>query len=83
MIVYFWAPWCSPCKAAREVLEKLEKELTDISFGQLNVDDEPELCQEYDITSIPAFLLFKNDKLAKRTLGFRSYSQLREWLTAP
>ena len=77
VLVDFWAPWCGPCQMMAEVLEEMETKIPNIKIVKVNVDDEPELAIEYGISSIPAFLLFKDGKLKSQTLGYMSLEQLK------
>lgn len=56
-IADFWAPWCSPCRMVGPILEELSKEYEGkIDIYKVNVDDEPELSQTFEIRSIPSIL---------------------------
>lgn len=58
-LIDFWAEWCGPCKAMNPVLEMLSKEMTDINFLSVNVDENQEFSNQFGITSIPTFYLIK------------------------
>ena len=57
VLVDFWAPWCAPCRMLSPVIEELAEELTSIKVGKVNVDEEGELAQRYNIYSIPTIII--------------------------
>ena len=69
VLVDFWASWCGPCKMMGPVVEEISNERTDIKVGKVNVDDESELAEQFGIMSIPAFILFKDGKVAAQVVG--------------
>jgi thioredoxin 1 len=63
MVVDFWAQWCGPCAEVSPVMEELASEYTDrVTFGKLNVDDNPMVSETYGVDSIPAILVFKQGR---------------------
>ncbi len=70
-VVDFWAPWCGPCLALAPIFESVASELKDqISFAKVNVDDNPALAKQYNITSIPTIIIIENGEILKRHSGF-------------
>jgi thioredoxin 1 len=70
LVVDFWASWCGPCKMMLPVVEELAAEYEGrVPVGKLNVDENPETCEEYGIMSIPTLLFFKNGELVERIVG--------------
>lgn len=66
-----WAPWCGPCKMMHPVIEELDKEYGEqVIIAKLNVDDNPETCEKFNIMNIPTVLFFKNGELVNRSVGF-------------
>ena len=83
VLVDFYADWCGPCKMLAPIIEEIEIEYRGrIKVGKINVDDEKELANRYQIVSIPTLLLFKQGKIVKTSVGFRSKSELEEMLHA-
>ncbi len=70
VLVDFWAEWCMPCKMIAPVLENLaEKYEGKVTIGRLNVDDYGDLAMKYNITGIPALLLFKDGLVVNQHVG--------------
>ncbi len=70
VLVDFWADWCGPCKMLAPVIAQIAEENADkIKVGKINVDDEPELAQQYGIVSIPTVILFKDGAESKKSVG--------------
>ena len=80
VVVDFWASWCGPCRMLGPVLEELEKEMPDMVFGKVNVDEEPELAMTYGISAIPAVLVFRNGQKAVTSVGYQPKAQLKQLL---
>ncbi|KON30267.1 thioredoxin [miscellaneous Crenarchaeota group-15 archaeon DG-45] len=64
-----WAAWCPPCRILSPVFEQLAEENGEISFGKLNVDENPAIAVRFGIMSIPTILYFKDGKLVDKTIG--------------
>lgn len=75
-LVDFWASWCGPCQMQAPVIEELAEELDDVIIGKVNVDEQPELAVQFDISSIPTLLLFKNGECVSTQVGYHSKRDL-------
>jgi putative thioredoxin len=81
IVVDFWAEWCGPCRSLGPVLEKLEKN----SRGRwrllkINVEQNPEIAQQYNVRSIPAVKMFYEGKVISEFLGAQPEYQVQKWL---
>ena len=81
VLVDFWATWCGPCMMQAPVLEELAAERGDLIVGKVNVDEEPEIANAFQINSIPTLILFKDGKAVRAAVGFRTKDQLIGMLT--
>ena len=70
VLIDFYADWCGPCKMMGPVVEELAKEYEGkVKIGKVNIDEQPELAQKYDVMSIPYFAFLKNGSLVSDELG--------------
>jgi len=70
VLVDFWAEWCGPCRMVAPLLEQLADEnVGKVLVAKLNVDENQQLAYEFQVSSIPTFILFKDGKMADRMLG--------------
>lgn len=67
--------WCFPCKAIAPKIEDLSRKYTTVRFLKFNVDECPDLAQEYGITAMPTFLFIKNGKVVATVRG-ADYSKI-------
>lgn len=77
VIVDFWAEWCMPCRMLTPILEKLEKEFTDVEFAKLNTDENPNIAFRYGIFSIPTVLMFYKGEVVNSFVGAMPESVVR------
>lgn len=70
VLVDFWAEWCGPCKVVGPILSELA--MTNegkLKVAKLNVDEEPELTQQYGVMSIPTMKFFKDGEIVGEIVG--------------
>ena len=70
VLVDFWATWCGPCRMLGPVIAQIAEERDDIVVCKVNVDNEPQLAQQFNIMSIPTVIAFKNGEIVGKTVGF-------------
>jgi thioredoxin 1 len=77
VLVDYWAEWCGPCKMIAPVLEAIAEEHGDkLDVVKLNVDDNPQVTQKYNILNIPTLGVFSGGQVVKELVGARSKSAL-------
>lgn len=69
VLVDFWATWCCPCRMLSPIVDEVASEHPDVKVGKINVDEQPELAQQFGIMSIPTLLVFKNGEKVQESVG--------------
>lgn len=80
VLVDFWAPWCGPCKVMSPIVEELAGEMEGVTIAKVNVDENQELAQQFNVLSIPTFLVFKGGQVVEQFSGSMSKEVLKEKL---
>lgn len=79
VVVDLWAPWCGPCRQASPVLDKLAKEYEGkVKVGKINVDEEGDLAQAFNVSSIPMFVAMKGRDVQDVSIGYSGEAGLRK-----
>jgi thioredoxin 2 len=83
LLVDFWAPWCGPCRMMAPEFERAAARLEpELRLVKVNVDEEPELAQRFQVSSIPTVALaFHGRELARRA-GAMGAAQIERWARA-
>lgn len=69
VLIDFYADWCMPCTLLSPRVEEIAQEREDIKVVRVNVDNEQELSNKYEIMSIPTLVLIKEGKEINRIVG--------------
>ena len=81
-IVDFWAEWCGPCRVLKPLLHKIAGKHPKIQLLTINVDQNQELAEQYDINSIPAVFFFKKWKIVDNFVGVKPENEILEKIEA-
>ncbi len=79
VLVDFWAPWCGPCKMLSPVLEELASDKSGaLKIVKVNVDENPDLAQKFEVMGIPSLFLFKGGAVVDSFTGAMNKLALTE-----
>lgn len=76
VVLDFWAPWCAPCRAFGPVFERLAAKHPEYTWGKVDIDKNPNLAQEYGVSSIPAVRVLRDGVTVLEKTGLLSERQL-------
>jgi thioredoxin 1 len=81
VLVDFWAEWCGPCKRVAPVLDELAGEMDGkVRIAKLNVDENQQIAYQFQVSSIPTFILFKGGQMADRMMGAMPKSAFQSFI---
>jgi thioredoxin 1 len=77
VLVDFWAAWCGPCRMLAKEFPAVQAEFGDkLTIAKVNVDEQQELAQHFQVASIPMMMVFKDGKPVKKLIGAQPASKL-------
>jgi len=65
----FYADWCGPCKTQDPILEDLAEEYPEVEFEKINVDEEQDVANEYQVRSLPTLIVETDEGIVERFVG--------------
>lgn len=81
VVVYFWAPWCVPCRVLGPKLENLARESEGrFRLAKLNVDENMRLARQYKVRNIPVVKAFINAHIVAEFSGMLEEDGLRDFI---
>lgn len=70
VLVDFWASWCGPCRMVSPIVDEIGEESEGkFKVGKIDVDDQPELAERYNVMSIPTLIAFRDGTPAQTSVG--------------
>ena len=77
VLVDFWAPWCSPCRALNPTIDKVADQFAGkVKVGKVNTVDHEDLAARYGINYIPRLLIFKGGEQPVMAMGGTTEAEL-------
>lgn len=81
VLVDYWAEWCGPCRMVGPAIEQLSSEYEGrVKFVKVNVDNNGELAERYNIVSIPTLSIFKDGKIIAQKIGAAAKGSIKNMI---
>lgn len=81
VLIDFWATWCGPCQMQSPIVDEIAAEFGDkVKVCKVNVDEQPSLALNYQITSIPTLVFMKYGLFQRKMIGLQNKDTITEYL---
>ncbi len=74
VLVDFYATWCGPCQMLTPIIDEIATEIKDLKVVKIDADTQPELSSQYNVSSLPTVIIFKDGQLIETLIGYRQKS---------
>lgn len=79
VLLDFYADWCGPCQVLLPTVEKLaDKHADHFTIVKVNVDQNPELAQQFGVRSIPALFFLQDGEVVESLVGVQTEAALEQ-----
>lgn len=82
VLLDFYADWCGPCRMVSPIIDEIAREVSDIIVAKVNVDENPELSNEFGVFSIPTLVVMNDGKVVSKVAGARPKAAILAMLDA-
>jgi thioredoxin 1 len=79
-VFYFTADWCQPCKNIKPIVNEINRDSLGIKFHTIDADIEKDLVKQFQIQSLPTFIIISKGKEVKRLVGSQKRDSLEDLL---
>lgn len=80
VLLDFWASWCGPCRMVSPIVEEIAQERPDVKVGKINIDEQRELAEQFQIMSIPTLMVVRDGRVVRQAVGARPKNQILSML---
>lgn len=81
VLIDFWATWCGPCQMQSPIVDEIATEFGDkVKVCKVNVDEQPSLALNYQITSIPTLVFMKYGLFQQKMIGLQNKDTITGYL---
>ena len=82
VLIDFWATWCGPCRMLSPVVDEVAEENPTVKVCKVNVDEQPELAEQFSVMSIPTLVVLKNGQVVNQSVGVVPKSSIESMIRA-
>ena len=75
-LLHFTADWCQPCKKIKPLIDDFINQNPDIIYSQVNIEEEFDTVQHYNVMSIPTLIVIKDGKVYSRHTGMATSEKI-------
>lgn len=80
-LVDFFATWCAPCRMLTPIIEEVAEHFKDkIQVAKIDIDEDQKVASQFQVTSVPTMILFKDGKEINRFIGLRDFDTIKEFI---
>jgi thioredoxin 1 len=80
-LVDFFAQWCGPCRMLAPIIDEVASDMKGkAKIGKVDIDKEIKVATDYQVTSVPTMILFKDGKEVDRIVGLRDADAIKEFI---
>jgi thioredoxin 1 len=80
-LVDFYADWCGPCRMLTPVLDRVARDVEGKAcIAKLDIDEAQKIAAQFQVTSVPTLILFKDGKEVGRMVGLKDQETIKSFV---